>query len=244
MDPLVITVASTNINWTKKDSPYVPETPEEIAEDIVKAYREGASVAHIHARDENGKTTFHPKYFQKIIEPAPIEEKLALIRELRPDRASLNIRGSQKEIEHTSKVMRDLEVSPVIEAFNIEMIEKANQLIKTGLVQQPAHFELVFDLVSESNKSLFEDYEEMLKRIKALHPGSLWSRNHSPRRPCSSGLGGQSLHGTRTTCPEQCRICEACQASFRNASKKGGHGRRSEKDVQDPSLMYADPPEK
>ena len=31
MDPLVITVASTNVKWTKKDSPYVPETPEEIA---------------------------------------------------------------------------------------------------------------------------------------------------------------------------------------------------------------------
>lgn len=194
MDPLVITVASTNINWTKKDSPYVPETPEEIAEDIIKAYKEGASVAHIHARDEKGRVTFDPKHFRRIVElaknecdmiiefstggpPAPIEEKLAPIRELRPDRASLNIRGSQEEIEYTANVMRELGVSPVIEAFNLDMIEKANELIKRGLIKSPAHFELVFDLVSVLDKTVLTDYEEMIKRIKALHPGSIWSRN-------------------------------------------------------------------
>lgn len=194
MDPLVITVASTNIKWTKKDSPYMPETPEEIAEDIVKAFQEGASVAHIHARDENGKVTFDPKHFRKIIEkvrrqcnilielstggpPAPIEEKLAPIRELHPERASLNIRGSMEEIEYNAKVIKELGVVPVIEAFNMEMIETANRLIEEGLIKQPAHFELVFDLISDSKKDVLEDYEEMVRRIKMLPPGSIWSRN-------------------------------------------------------------------
>lgn len=194
MQPLVITVASTNIKWTKKDSPYVPETPEEIAEDILKAYLEGASVAHIHARDEHGKATFETKYFRTIVEQvkkqcdilielstgglsAPVEEKLTPIRELRPDHASLNIKGSMEEIEYSAQVMRELGVIPVIEAFNIEMIETATPLIKRGLIKQPAHFELVFDLVSDPQKSVLEDYEEMLRRIKALYPGSIWSRN-------------------------------------------------------------------
>lgn len=194
MEPLIITVASTNTKWTKKDSPYMPETPEEIADDIVKAYREGAAVAHIHARDENGKVTFDPKYFRKIVErvrkqcniiielstagpSVTVEEKLAPIRELLPDRASLNIRGSNEEIEYTARVMEELGVVPVIEAFNLEMIEAANTLIKKGLIKQPAHFELVFDLVSESDKSVLEDYSELLKRIGLIHPGSLWSRN-------------------------------------------------------------------
>ncbi|MGQ9645483.1 MAG: 3-keto-5-aminohexanoate cleavage protein [Thermodesulfobacteriota bacterium] len=125
MDPLIITVASTNIKWTKKDSPHVPKTPEEIAEDILKAYREGATVAHIHARDEHGRVTFDTKYFRKIVElvrkesdiliefstggpPAPIEEKLALIEELFPGHASLNIRGSIEGIEYLAKVMKGL----------------------------------------------------------------------------------------------------------------------------------------
>jgi 3-keto-5-aminohexanoate cleavage enzyme len=194
MDPLIITVASTNIKWTKKDSPYVPETPEEIAEDILKAYREGATVAHIHARDEQGKVTFDTRYFRKIVElvrkesdilielstggpSAPVEEKLAPIRALRPDHTSLNIRGSAEEIEYSANVMKKLGVIPVIEAFNIEMIETANTLIRREVIKQPAHFELVFDLESESSRSVLEDYDEMLRRIKALHPGSIWSRN-------------------------------------------------------------------
>lgn len=194
MDPLIITVASTNTKWTKKDSPYLPETPEEIADDIVKAYQEGAAVAHIHARDENGNVTFDPKYFRKIVEQVrkqcdiiielstagpsvTVEEKLAPIRELLPDRASLNIRGSNEEIEYTARVMEELGVVPVIEAFNLEMIETANTLIKKGLIKQPAHFELVFDLVNESDKSVLEDYAELLKRIGSIHPGSIWSRN-------------------------------------------------------------------
>lgn len=194
MDPLVITVASTNVTWTKKDSRYMPETREEIAKDIVLAYRDGAAVAHIHARDEDGKATFDTKHFRKIVDlvrkecdiiiqlstggpPAPVEEKLAPIRELRPEMASLNIRGDPEEIEYNAKVMKELRVVAVIEAFNIGMIETANRLIQKGLIHQPAHFELVFDLVSDSKKGLLEDYEEMLRRIKMLPPGSIWSRN-------------------------------------------------------------------
>ncbi len=59
----------------------------------------------------------------------------------------------------------------------MDMIETANTLIGRGLVEQPAHFELVFDLVSESDKNLLEDCHEMIRRIKALFPGSIWSRN-------------------------------------------------------------------
>jgi 3-keto-5-aminohexanoate cleavage enzyme len=194
VDPLVITVASTNVNRTKKDSPYMPETPEEIAEDIIKAATEGAVVAHIHARDETGNATFEPKYYREIVDrvrkhcdmivqistagpPGPVENKLIPVRELRPDMASLNIRGTPEEIEYTARVLKELKIAPIIEAFNMEMIETANSLIQRRLVEQPAHFELVFDLVAESDKSVLEDYDEMVRRIKAISPGSIWSRN-------------------------------------------------------------------
>jgi len=194
MDPLIIKVASTNVNWTKKDSPYVPETPEEIAKDILEAYREDATIAHIHARNEYGKATFDTKYFKKIVEmvrkesdtlielstggpPAPVKEKLAPILELRPDYASLNIRGIIEEIEYSAKVMEEIGVIPVIEAFNIEMIETSKTLIKKGMIKQPACFELVFNLISDSSRNVLDDYDEMLRRLKALPPGSIWSRN-------------------------------------------------------------------
>ncbi len=39
MDPLIITVASTYVNWTKNDSPYMPETPQEIVRILSKHTR-------------------------------------------------------------------------------------------------------------------------------------------------------------------------------------------------------------
>jgi 3-keto-5-aminohexanoate cleavage enzyme len=73
--------------------------------------------------------------------------------------------------------MKELGVAPVIEAFDRGMIAIANRLIERELIKQPAHFELVFDLVSESDKNVLEDYHEMVQRIKAMFPGSIWSRN-------------------------------------------------------------------
>jgi 3-keto-5-aminohexanoate cleavage enzyme len=43
---------------TKGETPYVPTTPEEIANDTYEAYKLGASIVHVHARDETGQPTY------------------------------------------------------------------------------------------------------------------------------------------------------------------------------------------
>ncbi len=194
MEKLIITVAPTNTKWFKKDNPNMPETPDEIAADIVKSYQEGAVIAHFHARDDEGQETFDIGFFRKIVDRIRSEtdmiiqpstaggtvsykEKLLPIRELKSDMASLNIRGSDEEIEYNARFMKEHGIIPIIEAFDMGMIEKANRLIERGLVDQPAHFELVFDLESPPEKAFMEDLDEMLKRVKAIWPGSIWSRN-------------------------------------------------------------------
>ncbi len=127
--------------------------------------------------------------------PAPVEEKLAPIRELRPDMASLNIRGTPEEIEYTANTMKELGVVPIIEAFNMEMIESANALIKRGLVEQPAHFELVFDLGTASEKTVLEEYDEMIRRVKAIFPGSIWSRNRGAHNQFALDIATLMLGG-------------------------------------------------
>ena len=52
---LIITVATTGAWPTKENNPNVPMTPEEISEDIYACWKVGASVAHIHMRDDAGK---------------------------------------------------------------------------------------------------------------------------------------------------------------------------------------------
>jgi 3-keto-5-aminohexanoate cleavage enzyme len=201
MEKLIVTVTPTNTKWFKKDNPHLPETPAEIAADVIEAYQEGATIAHIHARDENGKETFDIEYFRRIVErirsetdiviqlstagsSASYKEKLIPIRELKSDMASLNIKGSEEEIEYNAKFMRDHGIIPIIEAFDMAMIQKANRLIEKGLVAQPAHFELVFDLESDGTKPLLDDIAELTKRVKALYAGSIWSRNRGAHNQC------------------------------------------------------------
>lgn len=81
MEKLIITVAPTNTKWFKKDNPNMPETPAEIAADVIKAYHEGAAIAHIHARDENGRESFKMEHFRQIVDRIR-NEHLLLIEKL------------------------------------------------------------------------------------------------------------------------------------------------------------------
>ncbi len=66
-DKLIINVAVTGMVPEKKDNPHVPIGPDEIAEDCQRCYRAGASVFHLHARDESGKPTYRSELYREII---------------------------------------------------------------------------------------------------------------------------------------------------------------------------------
>jgi 3-keto-5-aminohexanoate cleavage enzyme len=63
---VIITVALCGNGSNKKMSPYVPEQPDEIAADIVKCAKAGASIAHIHIRDKEGKPTMDTEIFKEV----------------------------------------------------------------------------------------------------------------------------------------------------------------------------------
>jgi len=69
----IITCALTG-NWGQKsNNPNIPLTPKEIHESADAAIAEGATVLHIHARNDEGMPTCDPERFAEIIEP--IREK-------------------------------------------------------------------------------------------------------------------------------------------------------------------------
>jgi uncharacterized protein (DUF849 family) len=63
---LIITLAPTGMIPTKGETPYIPTTPEEIANDTYEAYKLGASIVHVHARDAAGLPTYKKRAFEKI----------------------------------------------------------------------------------------------------------------------------------------------------------------------------------
>jgi len=55
MDKLIVTAAVTGSVTPTDKTPHIPVTPEEIADEAIACYHEGASVAHIHVRDPKTK---------------------------------------------------------------------------------------------------------------------------------------------------------------------------------------------
>ena len=212
MDELIITVASTGGKWKKIDSPYVPMTPEQIIEDVIEAFEVGASLAHIHARDEEGNPSFDPKYFTKIIDPirkrcpiliqistghleGKIQDKMVPLLKLKPDMASLNIKGPIEQICMAAEIMKEHGVKPVIEAFDVSMIETSKEFIKGGILEGPLFYEMVFDREREKPRPIILDVEDLVSRIKAMPKESIWSITRGGDNQLTLGIMATLLGG-------------------------------------------------
>src|SRR5437879_9341705 len=79
MEKLVITIAPTGSVPRKKDTPHVPVTPDEIAETAYRCEQEGASIIHVHCRDENERPTSRFEIFQETVEKIRRRTKLVVM---------------------------------------------------------------------------------------------------------------------------------------------------------------------
>jgi uncharacterized protein (DUF849 family) len=104
---VIITSAITGQGATPVMSPYLPLTPQQIADDAVKAYEAGAAIVHIHARKrENGEPTPDLAVFREIVTDikkrcnviinittggaGTPEERIKVVPEFKPEMATLN----------------------------------------------------------------------------------------------------------------------------------------------------------
>jgi uncharacterized protein (DUF849 family) len=67
-ETVIVTAALTGVLATRKQCPYIPYTAAEIAEEAVRSYEAGASIVHIHAREDDGKPSWRPEVFGEIAE--------------------------------------------------------------------------------------------------------------------------------------------------------------------------------
>jgi 3-keto-5-aminohexanoate cleavage enzyme len=68
MDRLIINFAPTGMIPTKRMTPYVPITPDEIVCDVLEVRKYGISMVHLHARDGDGNPTYKKEIYARIIE--------------------------------------------------------------------------------------------------------------------------------------------------------------------------------
>jgi 3-keto-5-aminohexanoate cleavage enzyme len=118
-DKVVITAALTGVAANRNQCKWIPYTPQEIADEALDAYNAGASVVHIHARENDGGPSWRVEVFREIMvevrKRCPIiinfstgavmterDARIAHIRELKPEIAALNM-GTMNYAKYSSK---------------------------------------------------------------------------------------------------------------------------------------------
>lgn len=199
MDKLIITVAVTGSLPTKRITPHVPITPEEIVQAAIACEASGASVIHIHARnpeDESPATDF--ALFDEIYRGIKAETRLITQistggragmayeqrcerLQLKPEMASLttgsvNFPNSVYEnspalIDALAEDMLKYRIKPEIEIFDVGMISNAVALVEKGLVPAPLHFDFVMGLKGAIPATV----ENLVHMRNTIPAGSTWT---------------------------------------------------------------------
>ncbi len=200
-------------------TPHVPVAPAEIAQDIADCYNAGASVAHIHARDEEGKPTHRREIFAQIMENI-LARNLPIITQistggragktfeeraeglvLNPEMASLCTGSTNFPnmayvntpdfVEYLARIMQEREIKPELEIFDTAMINNALNLAKAGLLREPLQFNFVLGIKG----ALPATPKNLMFLVESLPPGALWTvsvigPNHVPLSTVALAMGG------------------------------------------------------
>ncbi|MFT7587950.1 MAG: 3-keto-5-aminohexanoate cleavage enzyme [Limisphaerales bacterium] len=117
---LILSAALTGVAATRAQCPHIPYTPVELGEEAKRAVDSGASIVHIHGREDDGRPSWRQEVFEQIHEevrkrcPDVIinystgavgitnEERINHIRALKPDMAAFNM-GSMNYAIYSKK---------------------------------------------------------------------------------------------------------------------------------------------
>ena len=199
MGKLIITVAVTGSLPTKKLTPYVPITPQEIIRDGIACEAAGAAMIHIHARDPRDESaSTDPKLFEEIYRGIKAEthlipqistggragmgyEQRCGRLALRPEMASLTTgsvnfpnsvyENSPQLIEALAADMQRYGIKPEMEIFDLSMVSNAVALVEKGLVNPPLHFDFVMGLKGAMTATI----DHLVHLRNTIPAGSTWT---------------------------------------------------------------------
>lgn len=200
MEKLIVTVAHTGNVPTKEMNPATPVTVDEIVEDIKKCRNLGASIAHIHVRDREGKPTSDRDLFKQVLDRLD-DEKVDIIKQVstgaRGGANNIEWRGQMLDlnaqmaslatgssnfpssinandpglIEALAAKMHANGIKPEIEAFDVAMISNAKRFLKKGILKGPLHFNLVMNVPG----SIQGTPKNLMFMVESLPEGSTWT---------------------------------------------------------------------
>jgi len=212
--PCIITVAITGSVPRKKDNPAVPISVTEQVESTQAAFEAGATIAHVHVRNDDETPTSDPQRFAALQEglrkrcPGMIiqfstggrsgkgSERGGMLH-LRPDMASLSTgscnfptiiyENHPTLILELAGKMRDHGVKPEIEVFDLSMLYQAVRLADEGVLAAPLHVQFVFG-VKNAMPAIEQVLDFEVAELKRLMPAATWT---------AAGIGRHQLEVNR-----------------------------------------------
>jgi 3-keto-5-aminohexanoate cleavage enzyme len=190
-----------------------PVTSSAIAEETLSCYEAGASVVHLHVRDESGKQVGDLSVFSKTLDQIrstsdiiiqgstgglsslSLDKRSVCLEEDRVQMASLNMGSTNfgegvyintyPDIRYWAEKMKKHQVLPELEVFDLSMIETCVALAKEGVLDVPLHFNFSLGFPG----ALSGAPENLFRLKQALPPDCSWSLLHE-------GMTNFSLLGT------------------------------------------------
>jgi uncharacterized protein (DUF849 family) len=208
MGKVIVSAALTGVLATRDQCPAIPYTPKEIGEEAKRAADAGAAIVHIHARTPQGGPDWSVETFAEIFDEVrartdaiinfstggvgiPAEERIAHIRDLRPEMAALNM-GSMNYAIYSEKkkafyhdhvfanpfsdiqlfleTMKTAGVRPEMECFDAGHIGNTRPLIDMGVLDAPYQFSLIMGVLG----GIPGTTRHLVDQVDSLPQGSHW----------------------------------------------------------------------
>jgi uncharacterized protein (DUF849 family) len=199
--PCIISVAITGSLPRKKDNPAVPITVAEQVESTHEAFEAGATLVHLHVRNDDESPSSAPERFSLVLDgirahcPGMITQvstggrsgagpERGGMLSLRPDMASLatgSVNFPKRVYENDPGLvdwlageMKAYGIKPEIEVFDLSMIFKAVDMQADGRIPAPLHLQFVMGVKNAMpvDRKVFEFYVHTLRR---LAPDATWT---------------------------------------------------------------------
>ncbi len=229
---IIISVAPTGNKLKKQDNPNVPITAEEIADTLVECWEAGASVAHVHVRDGKEMPSNQKKKYQEVWDlleerGCPIIRQASLAGSDRTDLNLLDILDTDTDmaslgmgsinylnrvnlfepdfIRALAKKMKDREIRPELEIFDVSMVENSLRLQKEGLLTDP----MKYNFILNAPGTLKGTIENLVHLVHQLPPDAIWGVTamgecHTRLIATAISMGGHVRVGLEDTTVDAC----------------------------------------
>jgi 3-keto-5-aminohexanoate cleavage enzyme len=222
-EELVLTAAIVGAELTREQTPHLPITPQEVADEAARCREAGAAVIHLHVRNADGSNTQSAERFAEVIDAIrkkcdcviqpstggavgmSIDERSGPLA-CKPEMATLNCGtinfgddvfiNSRPDIRRLAAKIRAAGAIPELECYEVGHVEEALTLAAEGAIGKPMHFQFVLGV-----KGAIPAREDVVHYLRSLVPtDATWAvaatgRMQQPMTELAMRLGGHARVG-------------------------------------------------